>query len=172
MARLVVLYGPPASGKTVLAKILGTQLGMPVIGKDLLKEAIMDHVGGAPGVGAASFSAQFAVARQLLASSVDMILEGAFFRTQGEVTELAVLAETVAIELRCPIDVLEARYLGRHPERHKGHRGAEALPDLRRRVAGAEYGVPELDCPTLVVDSSDGFKPSEQDVVRWVRQNL
>jgi predicted kinase len=170
VATLVIVCGAPASGKTVLAQSLGANLGMPVIGKDLLKEAMMDHVGNAPGVGAASFAVQLAVARQLLESGVNIVLEGAFFRSQSEVAELANLADTFVIELDCPIEVLEQRYLTRQPSRHPGHRGAEALPDLRRRVAEGEYGIPDLNRPTLRVDSTDGFKPSEKDVVGWIRQ--
>jgi predicted kinase len=169
MATLVIVCGAPASGKSALAQKLGEILGLPVIGKDLMKEATMDHLGNAPG-GAASFAVQFAIARQLLVSGVSIVLEGAFFRNQSEVAKLANVAETVVIELDCPIDILEQRYRMREPARHSGHRGAEALPDLRRRVAEGGYGVPDLDRPTLRVDSSNGFKPSEQDVARSIRQ--
>jgi hypothetical protein len=41
-----------------------------------MKEAMMDHLGGAPAVGAAAFAVQFAIARELLASGVGLILEG------------------------------------------------------------------------------------------------
>jgi predicted kinase len=170
MATLVIVCGAPASGKTALAQELGAHLRLPIIGKDLMKEAMMDHLGNAPGVGAASFAVQFAVARQLLVSGVSIVLEGAFLRNRSEVAKLANVAETVVIELDCPIDIPEQRYRMREPARHPGHRGAEALPDLRRRVAEGEYGVPDLDRPTLRVDSSNGFKPSEQDVARWTRQ--
>jgi predicted kinase len=170
VASLVIVCGAPASGKSLLARSLGANLGVPVIEKDLLKEAMMDHIGNSQGVGAASFAVQFAVARQLLQAGVSIVLEGAFFRNQREIADLANLADTLVIELICPIEVLEQRYLARQPSRHPGHRGAEALPDLRRRLAEGEYGVPVLDRPTLRVDSADGFKPSEQDVVRWIRQ--
>ena len=38
----------------------------------------MDHLGGAPPVGAATFAVQFAVARELLKAGVGVVLEGAF----------------------------------------------------------------------------------------------
>jgi AAA+ superfamily predicted ATPase len=47
---LVIVCGPPAAGKTILSTTLGNQLGMPVLSKDLVKEAMMDHLGGAPAV--------------------------------------------------------------------------------------------------------------------------
>jgi SpoVK/Ycf46/Vps4 family AAA+-type ATPase len=60
---LVIISGPPATGKSVLAKALSQQLSLPVISKDLVKEAMMNHLGGPPEVGRATFSVQFAIAR-------------------------------------------------------------------------------------------------------------
>jgi predicted kinase len=79
MTPLVIVCGPPAVGKTTLAKALSTHLGLPIISKDALKEALMDHLGGSPAVGAAAFAVQFAMAHELLRAGVGIILEGAFF---------------------------------------------------------------------------------------------
>lgn len=73
----------PAVGKTTLAKAVSTQLGLPIISKDALKEALMDHLGGSPAVGAAAFAVQFAIAHELLRARVGIILEGAFFALEG-----------------------------------------------------------------------------------------
>lgn len=154
MPALVIISGPPATGKSILAEALSRALSMPVISKDLIKESLMDDLGGAPAVGAASFSLQFAIARELLESGVAIILEGAFFREQQEIAELAQLAKPVVVSVTCQLDVLEQRYLERHPQRHPGHRGPEALPDLRRRVAKDEYGIPDIQAPVLKVDTT------------------
>jgi predicted kinase len=37
----VVVSGPPASGKTTLARTLRPALGLPVMAKDTIKEALM-----------------------------------------------------------------------------------------------------------------------------------
>src|SRR5712692_3070382 len=87
MTPLVIVCGPPAVGKTTLAKMLSAQLGLPVLSKDSLKEALMDHLGGGVAVGAAAFAVQFATARELLASGVGIILEGPFFVYQAELAE-------------------------------------------------------------------------------------
>jgi predicted kinase len=169
---LVIVCGPPASGKSAIADSLSRALGLPVLAKDLVKEAIMDHVGGSEEVGAAAFSVQFAIARELLRSGTGLVLEDAFFRRQSEIAQLARLGTAVVVNVSCRLEVLERRYIERHPQRHPGHRGPEALPDLHDRVAAGEYGVPDLGRPTLAVDTTDRMDPPEHEVPEWVRSKL
>lgn len=168
----MIVSGPPASGKSILAEALSKHLSLPVISKDLVKEAMMTHLGGPPEVGQATFSVQFAIATELLESGVGIILEGAFFKGQTEIAELAKLANAVVVSVTCPLDVLEQRYVLRHPHRHPGHRGLEALPDLRLRIANGEYGIPDIDKPTLEVDSTDDFRPPLAEIIIWISQHL
>jgi predicted kinase len=174
MPAFIIVCGPPASGKSRLAAHLAQELRLPVISKDLIKERLMDHFGGAPPVGAAAFDVQFAVARELLQAGTPFILEGAFFRDQSPLAELASQGQAAVIEVGCDLDTLERRYTEREAkgERHTGHRGVEALPDLRRRIRDGEYGVPDLNLPLLRVDSTSGLTPPESEVVAWVRSRL
>ena len=40
----VVVSGPPGSGKSTLARGLAPELGLPLLSKDRIKEALFDHV--------------------------------------------------------------------------------------------------------------------------------
>jgi glucokinase len=172
MTPLVIVCGPPASGKSTLAAAIGRQLRLPVISKDLIKERLMDDIGRDPNLGAAAFAVQFAMARELLKSGAGLVLEGAFFRDQREIAEVAGSGDTVVISVETRLEVLERRYVERHEERHPAHRGPEAIPDLREDVQEGEYGVPELARPTLRVDSTDGLNPSEAEILDWIRNQL
>jgi predicted kinase len=172
MPPLVIVCGPPASGKSTLAETIGKDLGLPVIAKDLIKERLVDQVGKAPNLGAAAFAVQFAIARELLESGAGLVLEGAFFRDQGEIADVAALGDTVVVNVECSLEVLERRYVERHDERHPAHRGPEALPDLREKVRNGDYAVPRLDRPTLRVDTTDGSKPPEAEILDWIREQL
>jgi predicted kinase len=169
---LVIVCGPPASGKTTLAETIGEKLRLPVISKDLIKERMADQFGTSPNLGAAAFAVQFAIARELLESGAGLVLEGAFFRDQVEIAEVAARGDAVVVSVECRLEELEKRYAERHEERHPAHRGPEAIPDLRKRVRNGEYGVPEINRPTLRVDTTEGLTPSEAEILEWIRERL
>ena len=65
----VVVSGPPGSGKTTLAAALAPALGLPLIAKDTIKEALMavlpvPDVVASRTIGTASVAAMLAVAAQ------------------------------------------------------------------------------------------------------------
>ncbi len=48
----MLVGGWPASGKTTLARALAGELALPYLGKDEVKESLMDVLGAPPDVGA------------------------------------------------------------------------------------------------------------------------
>ena len=42
---IVLVTGPPASGKTFVARLLADRLGLPLIEKDAIKETLFDSLG-------------------------------------------------------------------------------------------------------------------------------
>jgi predicted kinase len=157
--RIVLVSGPPASGKTTLARPLAERLGFALLTKDDIKETLFTAMQGPPGdvefsrkIGAASMDALWA-----LAPHCPVVVLEANFRTQSqhERSKVAALAEAGAqiIEVYCRLPREEAsrRFAERaHRERHHpAHVSAEMSPDRM-----AEYEEPFALSPVLEVDTT------------------
>jgi cytidylate kinase len=127
----VVVSGPPASGKTTLARAVAPALGLPLIAKDTIKEALMavlpvPDVAASRVVGRASVAALLAVA----AETGGAVLESVWHRRYA-VDELRRLpGNVVEVFCRCDRQVAARRYALRASSRHAalrrrtGDRGA------------------------------------------------
>ena len=150
----VAVSGPPGSGKSTVAEPLARGLGLPLIAKDTVKEALMDAL-GAPDVraskqlGAAAIEVMLAVAA---ASPVGAVLD-CNFRRSIAVGELRQLPGTV-VEVFCRLDEDQAwdRFEGRAGRRHPGHFDEERS---REEPWGDEVTEPVAGgWPVLEVDTS------------------
>jgi hypothetical protein len=147
----MVVSGPPGSGKSTLARAIAPALGLPLIAKDTIKEALMTvlpvpDVAVSRSIGAASGAALLAVA----AEAPGAVLECAWHRSYVQ-ADLAGLPGSV-VEVFCRRDraVAAQRYARRSRTRAAGHFDAERTSgeiwndDVARPVASG-WPVIEVD---------------------------
>lgn len=150
---LVIVSGPPGSGKTTLARRVGERVHLPVIVKDDFKEMLFDTLGWSDTarsktLGSATWELLFLLMDRLLAGGASVIVESNFYpKFQGE--RILALQErhtfdVVELNCRCDPDLLAKRY--RHRERHPGHD-----PD------GTSYFTPEVGAELLTVHAPFGI---------------
>ncbi len=151
MPSFVVLSGPPASGKSTLAPVLASHLGLPLLAKDTVKEALMSvlppvDLSQSSLLGRASVTAILALAAR---SPVGAVLECNFRRSLA-CSELAALpGKVVEVFCRCEREVAIARYrrrTGRATGHFDGLRSDEELwGEEASQPVGGGWPVVEVD---------------------------
>jgi predicted kinase len=164
---VVVVTGPPASGKTTLARPLAHHLGLPLLGKDTIKEALFDTLGTGDRawsrrLGAASYAVLLALARELPAA----VLDANFYPDHGPAL-LRTCQRPIEVFCRCPAAEVERRFTQRAPGRHPGHVDHVLDAQLKAALDGG-VGPLGLGGPVLEVDTRGPVDVTA--IARWVKQ--
>lgn len=111
----LIVSGPAASGKTLVARGLSDELGWPIFAKDTIKAALMSvlpvaDVDDARRLGRAAVEVLLAVAAEVTGGAV---LEGVWRRDQGRDEVSSLPGAVVEVFCRCDRPTLEARYAAR-----------------------------------------------------------
>ena len=147
----VLIAGWPGSGKSTLAAALAAELGLPLLAKDEIKEALMEGLGRPETVAASRCLGKAAVLVMLRAARTcpGAVLDSTWF---DYALPLARALPGRLIEVHCtvPLELARARYLARAGHRHAGH-----LDDARsdQELWGEPSRPPGLG-PVVVVDTS------------------
>lgn len=163
-AGFVVLGGPPGSGKTTLARPLAMRLGVPLLSKDTIKEALYDRLAATTAEASpVEFSRQLGIAALdvLYAIAADCpaaVLESNFHTEFSRPRIAALPGPVVEVFCRCDADLAQRRLLdraagllgpGRHPVHHDTLRDPATFytAETTEPVAG---GWPVLEVDTAV----------------------
>jgi predicted kinase len=172
--RLVIVGGAPGSGKTTLAIELAARLRLPLVAKDDIKEALADVVGavdraGSRRLGAATYEVMRAVAARSLAAGTSLVLEANFHRERSMpwLPELLRVGDGRFVLCHTSPEVVRARFAARMAagSRHPVHLDAEILEDEWPDPAEFEL---DLGVPSLAVDTTSGYKPDLDSIVRFI----
>jgi predicted kinase len=166
MSKVIVVSGPPAAGKTNLAKSLGKDLDLPILAKDDIKESLFDSLGYSDRaysirIGRAAFELQFKLAKELVDNNVSFILETAFhYHSSANIAK--VLSGADILQVWCSADVTILLKRAKTRPRHPGHAGWDPTieEEFRSRVEAGNYNALDIG-GTLIRLNTNDFAASE-----------
>lgn len=171
--RLVAVSGPPGMGKTTLAHALADALNWPAVCRDEIKER-MAAAGTDPAenLDLKTLEAFFHTLGELLKSGTSLVAEAAF---QDRLWRpgLEPLADVADIRIiRCVVDPELARTRITHRAATQPSRSVHGDAAFLRRIAEGQRPIESwvpiaLDVPSLVVDTTQGWKPSLARIVEF-----
>jgi predicted kinase len=177
---LIVVSGPPGSGKTTLAHEIARRVGCPAICRDEIKEGMVHANPGFVASTSDPLSLRtlhtfFEVLRLLLTDGVSIVAEAAF---QNKLWRPGLEPLTDLAEIRIVHSVVDAairrdrmqRRLAQEPGR-AAHADLAHLQDGGRTGAQIDDFDPvSLDAPEIHVGTTDGYHPGLDDVIAFIRR--
>ncbi|MFE5859680.1 AAA family ATPase [Streptomyces virginiae] len=166
---LAVVSGPPATGKSTLARILGQALGCPTIIRDEIKQGMVMSTPGHQAeaddpLNIPTMDAFFETITVLLRAGVTLVAEAAYQDRlwRPGLEPLSEIADIRVIRCVTPASTIVGRITQRaRTDTHRAaHADAALLTDMEAGTYAPDEFVPiSLDVPTLVVDTADGYSP-------------
>jgi predicted kinase len=163
-ALVLIVTGPPASGKTTIGRALAHRLALPFLSKDLFKETLYDTLGWSDEewsrrLGMASMVLLFRSAEALLEAGESIVLEAPFYPQwdTARFREMAQRFDCRFVQVVCTASgpTLVERYTRRigAGERHPGHAASDVHGTVLQRLLAETWDALELDGPVLHVDT-------------------
>jgi predicted kinase len=182
---LVLVGGAPASGKTTLAERLASALGFSVLHRDPISEALAEVLRPCSPdeqrklIVPLSFAVFYRLLDEALDRGENLVAETNFAVGISEDELRPRLARTTAVLLHCsvPYALSVARFINRF---QKGERHWCFFDEYwaEKLVAGEsldawQHARPlELDIPSLAIETSDGYTPTLDTIVAFVRVRM
>ncbi len=161
---LIVVTGPPASGKSSVARRITSRFGLPWISKDGIKETLFDSLGWrnrhSTRQSEATLALLFYFSDVLLAAGRPFVLESNF-RPRRDEDAFRCLASRYPhrlLQVHCdaPPDLLVRRFLSRWEagRRHPGHADDLTAQDIAQDIRSGLFGPLDIGGRTVQLDTT------------------
>ena len=178
MSRLIVLVtGPPAAGKTTVARGLAERLSLPLIAKDDIKESLSDSLEltdyeWSKRLGAATWELIFVLMERFMSVGESAIFESNFYPElhRDRMAERCARFGFVAFEIHCTAEAAVLAKRNNERERHPVHRFSSGVtPELAEQWNEANAPL-ELGEHLVRVDTTDGEPVDLDDIVARIEE--
>jgi len=179
--KCIVITGRPGSGKTSLAGELCKRMYLLKISRDEIKEGYVNTFGvkhdrlpkDTNGIVNKVFCETIL---NLLKGNVSILVEAAFQHKLWDfvVPRINEIALTYIIVCELDAEISARRHLERgladpNREFYHGDKRVVIFRETGEFEPGGEYIPPEYDVPTLKVSTTDGYMPSLEEIVKFVK---
>jgi predicted kinase len=163
---LIIISGPPCTGKTTLANKVARKFNLPLMTKDDIKESLFDSLGTRDRewsklLGISSYRLLYYFMESILKAGHSLIVESNF-RDQHDSERLRNLTKKygfVPFQIQCKTngDVLFERYKKRSEsgKRHPGHVDHLNYAEFKEELLKGSYKPLDLEGEVIYIDTTD-----------------
>lgn len=179
---LIIVSGPPASGKTTLARQLARELGLPLLYKDGIKETLFDSLGWrdrewSKKLGLATYRLLYYFLEAHLAAGQPLIIESNFYpEAATHFREIQAKFPFRPFQVLCRTEgsVLVERYAARAnaPDRHPGHVDLATLEEIKHILLKGRLEALDIGGEVIEIDTTDFSKIDLAGLSSRLRQVL
>jgi predicted kinase len=161
---VVVVTGPPASGKSTIARAVADGLPAPLLAKDPIKEALFDGLGTGDAewsrkLGIATYGILYLMLEQELQAGRSCVLEANFDHNEAsaQLSAIQLKHHFRGFQIVCTADreTLLERFVSRSDSRHPGHIDDERIEDVTESIDAGRWRALELEGELVEVDTTD-----------------
>lgn len=165
---LIIITGEPGSGKSTLASKLSTELRLPLISRDELKEGYVDNLGKSHEELPAETNRIvtelfFGTIEQHLHEGAPLIAEAAFQHKVWEhfLSPMMDKCELKFLICKTSLAAERRRIRAENDPRHEYYHGKAEFGEIC-------YDEPRFPCPTLHIDTTEKYSPSLEEIREFI----